>query len=121
MDHLGTRGLADYIPQSRKWEKTSGQPAVGDIVVFLKEDNECSYGNSRWKMGQVVECEHSVDGLIRTVVIEYRNENEKKRRRTRRSARKIAILVSETDSDVIDELNEAAKASSVSYFMNHPD
>ena len=64
---------------------------LGDIVLFLKLESEASFGSPVWRLGRVEEVEYSLDRVIRTVVISYKNDGENIFRRTRRSARKIAV------------------------------
>ena len=112
--------LVDYIPQSPLWKTTSGQPAVGDIVLFLKLESEASFGSPVWRLGRVEEVEYSLDGIIRTVVISYKNDGENNFRRTRRSARKIAVLHHEGDLELVEELNEASKLAGQQFFLRNP-
>ena len=110
--------IVDYIPQSPTWKTTSGQPTVGDIVIFLKMETEASFGEPVWRIGRVEEVEYSVDGVIRTVVISYKNSNEKVFRSTRRSIRKIAILHHEGDLELVEQLNAASRVAGIQFFMN---
>ena len=90
-----TELLSEYIPGNSKWRTTKEQPKTGDIIIFLKTGAEADIGSSIWRTGRIKEVEVSkADGLIRTVIIEYKNVNENKFRTTRRSVRTIAILLS---------------------------
>ena len=109
--------LIDFIPQPSKWRKTTQNIQEGDIVIFLKTGQEQSLGEPVWKLGRVVAVETSRDGLVRTVVIEYKNSTEKVFRTTRRSARSVAILHHEGDLELVDELNEAAKRSNTDFII----
>ena len=112
--------LVDYIPQSPLWKTTSGQPAVGDIVLFLKLESEASFGSPVWRLGRVEDVEYSLDGVIRTVVISYKNDGEKIFRKTRRSVRKVAVLHHEGDLELVEELNEASKGAGQQFFLRNP-
>ena len=112
--------IVDYIPKSPKWRTTTAQPAIGDIVVFLKLEAEAGFGEPVWRMGRVEKLEFSADGIIRSVVISYKNNAEKVFRTTRRSVRKVAILHHEGDLELTEELNIASKAAGIHYFLRNP-
>ena len=112
--------IVDYIPKSPKWRTTTAQPAIGDIVVFLKLEAEAGFGEPVWRMGRVEKLEFSADGIIRSVVISYKNNPEKVFRTTRRSVRKVAILHHEGDLELTEELNIASKAAGIHYFLRNP-
>ena len=107
--------LQDYIPTSSKWTKSSPALKVGDIVCFLLSSKEDSIGGPKWKIARVKEVETSEDGLVRHVILEYKNAEEKVFRTTRRSARKIAVLCYEGELELIDRLNAAAKKMNVAF------
>ena len=115
-----TERIVDYIPQSPTWKTTSKQPSVGDIVIFLKTEAEAGFGEPVWRMGRVDDVEYSADGIIRAVIISYKNNNEATFRSTRRSARKIAVLHHEGDLELIEELNQASKDAGVHFFFRNP-
>ena len=108
--------LVEYVPRPSKWLTTNEQVAVGDIVLFLKHDNEKGFGGARWKIGRIVAVEESRDDIPRVVTIEYRNPDEKVFRETRRSVRKIAVIHHEGDLPLVEELNLAAKTAGVNFF-----
>ena len=108
-----TEKLENFIPQPPKWFKTSRQPEVGDIVIFLKMDKETRLGDTLWKLGRVKELKPSNDGISRSVVLEYNNANEEVYRTTHRNVRKIAILHREGDVELVERLNRAQKESNV--------
>jgi len=112
--------LCDFIPQPNKWMKTSYEPRIGDIVVFLKQDQDQVMGEPIWRTGRIVQIENSTsDGKVRVVIIEYRNSGEQGFRTTRRSVRKIAIVHKEDQLELIDELNQAARASDKHLYMKN--
>ena len=111
--------LVDFIPQPTKWRKTTENIKIGDIVVFLKSGQDVKLGEPLWKYGRVVETEVSRDGLVRVVVIEYKNASEKVFRTTRRSARSVAVIHREGDLELVDELNAAAKMANVFYLLSN--
>ena len=59
--------------------------------------------------GQVVELDHSDDGLPRKATIRYRNANEEVYRETSRAVRGLIIIHRANDSDVMTGLGRIAK------------
>ena len=109
--------LADFIPQPNKWRANSTAIKVGDIVAFVKEETGDVHGRPIYKVGRVTAVEHSVDGLVRTCSIEYKNaSNPTLFQTTRMSVRHIAIIHSEGDLDLVQQLNVAARAANLLYF-----
>ena len=64
-----TEKLEHYVPQSPKWTRTSAQPVIWDIVVFLRTENEAGFGESTWSVGRVLEIEVSADEVTRSALI----------------------------------------------------
>ena len=90
--------LTEFIPGNSKWSKTSKQPKVGDICLFLRTGAESKIGPNIWRIGRVVEIETSKDGLTRNVTLEYKNDiTDKTFKTTRRSIRTIALLLTEDE------------------------
>ena len=79
-------------------------------VIFQKTGEEQVLGQPIWRIGRVVEAEVSeADQLVRAVLIEYKNAQESVFRTTRRAARQVAVLHSEDDLEMVEELSLAAK------------
>ena len=109
-----TERIAEFIPGNKKWNKTTYQPKVGDICLFLRQGDDNSFGPSVWRIGIVKEVLVSKDDLARHVIIEYKNANERVFRETKRSVRTIAILHKEDDIWTYELLAEArSRASSI--------
>ena len=111
--------LVDYIPQPSSWKKTIQDIKVGDIVMFLKADKECSFGEPRWKMGRVLAINLSSDGVVRTLEIQYKNANEDKFSTTRRYAGKVAVLHSEDKLELLDQLRQAGNAADAELLLSY--
>ena len=107
-----TEKLADYVAKPAKWFRSDPDLQPGDIVVFQKKAQEQVLGSPIWTLGRVVEISKSGgDGRVREVQIEYKNQDEKTWRTTHRAARSVAVLHREDDLDVMQGLNEAARAA----------
>ena len=105
--------LVDFIPQPAKWTSTSASIKVGDVVMFLKETPDQHFGEPIWKIGRVIEAPVSKqDGMTRTVVIQYKNANERVFRTTTRAVRSVAIVHSEGELDCVQQVEAAAANNS---------
>ncbi len=60
--------LADFFPKTRKWNNTSLQPKVGQIVIFLR-DTSNAFGSSIFRLGKIKTVFPSKDGIVRKVEI----------------------------------------------------
>lgn len=108
--------LADYVAKPPKWLRSDADLQPGDIVVFQKRAAEKVIGEPVWSVGRITEVVRSAaDGKVREVNLEYRNEREQTWRSTHRAARSVAVLHSEGDLDVVQGLNQAARAAEAAY------
>jgi hypothetical protein len=104
--------LVDFIPQPVKWTINNCIVKVGDIVLFLKEAPEQHFGEPVWKIGRIVSTPVSrQDGITRTVVIEYKNNNERVFRTTTRAVRSLAVVHSEGELDIVQQVEAASRAA----------
>ena len=97
-----------YIPKllfQPKWFKNESDLKIGDLVYFKKSESELG---ATWILGMISEVERSRDGLIRKVLIKYRNSSETQDRTTRRNVRTVCKIWSEDDWNVQDDLAELA-------------
>jgi hypothetical protein len=62
----------------------------------------------------------TIDGLIREVVVEYKNASEKVFRTTRRAARSVATLFKEEDLDLTQKLSAASREATKALLMRTP-
>lgn len=115
-----TEKLLDYIPRPAKWLKSSYRPAVGDVVIFPREEGSVDLGERAWRTGRVQSLKESADGAVREVVIAYKNQSEKQERITTRAVRRIAVIFQEGELELIQSLNEAAKQANVDYQVQAP-
>ena len=107
-----TEKIVDYIPAPSKWHKNSRPPQVGDVVVFIRD--EAVLGESLWKLGMIDSLIPSkADGLIRAVMVRYRNPSEQTTRTTKRDVRKMAVIYREGELDLMQILNEASKVNDI--------
>ena len=65
--------LLSHVPkliEQQKWFRTDDELSVGDIVLFLKNESVLC---STYQYGMIVGVEKSNDGIVRRVVIKYKN------------------------------------------------
>ena len=103
--------IANLIPQAQKWRKGEPDLAVGDIVVFLRDQSQLS--GLSWRVGEVSAVEESKDGVVRRVEIKYKNSNENVFRFTKRSVRDVGKLWREGELDLAGQLSAAQRAANV--------
>ena len=125
--------LADFIPKPSKWDKTTGQPEVGDLVVFVKDGGDDEPGDTLWRIGIIDEFKAGPDGLVRRAWIKYKNNSQctgagygpfrsggtsqQTHQRVQRAVRDIAVLHREAELEVFEQLNQAAKEASLIMLM----
>ena len=89
-----------YLVEQPKWFVTERSVRVGDIVLFTKSEKEF---DKTYQYGIIVTTIEGRDGLIREVIVEYQNYNEKTKRTTRRGVRDIVVI------HPVDEIGIAAE------------
>ncbi len=110
--------LPDYIPRPKKFGKTGPQPKEMDIVVFLRAPDEL-IGDQLWRLGQVLHLITSEDGIVRQVIIRWRKHWREEFHETRRSVRHIAILFSEDELTLVDQIRSASSQCNKTYLTEH--
>ena len=95
-----------YVPtliHKPKWIHTDWDMTVGDVVLFLKAEQEF---DRKYQYGIVTSTMQGCDGIIREVNIEYQNPNEGVKRITRRGVRDIVLIHPVDEIGLIRELNK---------------
>ena len=95
-----------YVPKllvQKSGFKNSRDLQVHDIVYFQKKQSELT---SPWSVGKIDQIIRGRDGVIRKVVVKYRNSNEDFDRVTDRSSRKLVKLYSVDDPDLHADLSK---------------
>ena len=90
--------LVSYVPTlvpRPKWHQNDRSISKGDIVLFLKSEQEF---DQQYQYGIVTSVSLGKDGHIRTAEIEYQNHSEGVKRRTERGVRDLVVI------HLIDEL-----------------
>ena len=92
-----------------EWYNSDEDLKEGDVVLFLKSDSKLS---STYQYGMVKSIKPSVDGIIRKVVIKYRNVKEMSDRETLRSARELVVIHRLEELDLAKELADINQLAS---------
>ena len=103
--------LGDALAEAGVWAG-SEMPAAAVMKAEKK------LGAGIWRMGRISKLSTSADGVSRVATIEYRSPEEKTFRETVRSLRAIAVVHRETELDIIQQLNGAAKDANTVYYLD---
>ena len=93
-----------------KWFKDDYDVAKGDVVLFLKQDDDFA---ANYQYGMIESVKRSNDGKIRSVDVKYRNHNEKCSHTTNRAVRKLVMIHHIDELNIFTELGEIATAADV--------
>ena len=114
--------LSEFIPRPPKWVRSSvSEPVAGSVVLFVREEADGNFGDVRWRVGIVEEALKGSDGICRQLKIKYKNAGERVFRTTTRAIRRVALLHGEAELGLVDQLNEAARATNVDYTRRQLD
>ena len=106
--------LVSCVPnmiEQPKWYKTMYHIKVGDIVLFTK--NDCL--TPTYQYGMVSEVRPGSDGVVRKVVVKYRNATENVDRTTNRSVRTLVVIHRVDETNIPQELYEMSRSADVLY------
>ena len=84
--------LISYVPtliEHPKWFAYDNEVLVGDVVLFLKSEQEF---DQQYQYGIVKSVNKGRDGRVRSIEVEYQNHNEKIKRITIRGVRDIVVI-----------------------------
>ena len=86
-------------------------------MIFIPHDGDDKITkNVAWKYGRILKVYPDSKGLVRRCTIEYKNAGESVTRTTERATRGLAVLHREDDLDMLQQLNEAAKAAQIHFY-----
>ena len=103
--------LTSYVPTlvpQPKWFVTNRNISVGDVVLISKSDKEFEH---LYQYGRVSQVFPGKDGRIRSVEVEYQNNNEKTKRTTKRGVRELVIIHHVDELGINRELHDLANSS----------
>ena len=100
--------LISYVPkliEKPKWFNTERNLCVGDVVLFVKSEQEF---DRIYQYGIVTTAVQSRDGIVTLVEVEYQNPGENIKRRTNRGVRELVVIHHIDEIDLSKELYELA-------------
>ena len=110
--------LTSHVPKlmhQPKWFQSDRDIKICDIVLFIKKDSSIA---STYQYGMVHEIDSSKDGLIRKVIVKYRNNNENVDRFTTRAVRELVLIHPIDKVHVMEELGRMATTGSIVLLMD---
>ena len=110
--------LTSYVPKlmhQPKWFRSDRDIKICDVVLFTKKEGSIS---SIYQYGMVHEIEPSKDGLIRRVVVKYRNHNESVDRFTTRAVRELVLIHPIDEVHLMEELGKMSTTDNLVLVMN---
>ena len=102
--------VINYVPhlvEQPKWFVSDRSVREGDVVLFTKSEKEF---DKTYQYGIVVATVEGRDGLIREVIVEYRNHNEQTKRTTRRGVRDIVVIHPVEEIGIAAELHNFSES-----------
>jgi hypothetical protein len=100
--------LISYVPmliEKPKWFVSERHISVGDVVLFLKSEQEF---DRQYQYGIVRKAIVSRDGVVRVAEIEYQNHGENLKRCTKRGVRDIVVVHQVDEIGISRELYDLA-------------
>ena len=100
--------LISYVPmliEKPKWFVSDRHISVGDVVLFLKSEQEF---DRQYQYGIVRKAIVSRDGVVRVAEIEYQNHGENLKRVTKRGVRDIVVVHQVDEIGISRELYDLA-------------
>ena len=110
--------LTSHVPKlmdQPKWFRNDRDVKICDVILFNKNDG--LFANT-YQYGMIHEIEPSRDGLIRKVVVKYRNNNENVDRFTTRAVRELVLIHPVDEIHLMEELGNVATTSSLASFVS---
>ena len=108
-----TNWLICHVPKlvhQQKWFHNDRELIVGDIILFLKNEGKVI---GSYQYGMVKAVNRSTDGLVRSVVIKYRNASENVDRETNRAIRQLVLIHPIEELGILQEVGEMATKADV--------
>ena len=95
-----------------KWFSTDHDIKTLHVVLFFKQDGVLS---NRYQYGMVNEIVPITGGIIRKVIVRYRNHQENVERYTTRSVRDLVLIRSTDELNLMEELGKVTSKASKEY------
>ena len=111
--------LISHVPnlmEHPKWFDSDKDLQIGDIVLFLKNENGLS---NDYQYGMINKVHKGIDDKIRSVDVKYRNHNENTDRITCRASRQLIVIHQIDEIDIMAELGEVATYCDMKLRLQH--
>ena len=95
-----------------KWFVTERNICVGDVVLFLKSEQEF---DPHYQYGIVTVTYESKDGIVRVVEVEYQNASENVKRTTKRGVRDLVVIHEVDEIGISSELDQLCHYTHILY------
>ena len=105
-EHWLTVAAPELIERPVNWKEGSNLKK-GDIVLFRK--CEGSFGAGNYQYGIVERTSASADGVVRNVIVRYRNAEEGKNRETKRAVKSLILIHQIDELDIMKEMFDASQ------------
>ena len=100
------------LVEKPKWFVTERNICVGDVVLFLKSEQEF---DRHYQYGIVIVTYESKDGIVRAVEVEYENSSENVKRTTKRGVRDLVVIHEVDEIGISAELDQLSHCTHVSF------
>ena len=107
--------LVSCVPmlvEKPKWFVTERNICVGDVVLFLKSEQEF---DPHYQYGIVTVTYESKDGIVRVVEVEYQNASENVKRTTKRGVRDLVVIHEVDEIGISSELDQLCHCTHILY------
>ena len=107
--------LISHVPKLMhhpKWSQIDRDVKVGDIILFLKQENQLS---STYQYGMISDLSRSSDEKIRKATVRYRNSTEAVDRFTNRAVRQLIAIHLVYELNMMEELGQIATLADMQY------
>ena len=107
--------LISHVPKLMhhpKWFQTDRDIKVGDIVLFLKQENQLS---STYKYGMISDLSRTSDDKVHKATVHYRNSTEAVDRFPNRAVRQLIMIHPVDELNMMEELGLIATFADMQY------
>ena len=107
--------LISHVPKLMhhpKWFQTDRDIKVGDIVLFLKQENQLS---STYKYGMISDLSRTSDDKVHKATVRYRNSTEAVDRFPNRAVRQLIVIHPVDELNMMEELGLIAIFAEMQY------
>ena len=111
--------FVNHVPKlmhQPKWFQSDRDIKVCDTVLFIKHESTIT---SKYQCGMIHEVLPNRDGIIRKVVVKYRNDQKIVDRFTTRAVRELVLIHPVDELNLMEELGKMATAAYMKQNLNN--